>query len=354
MAVSSRKTAMRAPVGAERRVRGPQADKPDARPDVRVAAMAGPEWGVLSLDELRACGLSRKAVAVRVSRGSLHPMHRGVYAVGHANPPLEGRFLAAVKACGPDAVLSHFATAALLGYVRWDGRHPEVTVLRSGTRVHRRIRVHRTQTLDPQDVAWYRGIPITSPARTLIDLAGSLDYRRLRRAVRQAQSLRHVELRQLTEALTRLGPRRGSANLRRILATGPAPTRSELEDVVLDLIVGGGLEHPEVNVPLVLAGRRVVPDFRWPSQRLVVEADGAAWHDDRLSREDDAERQALLEAHGERVLRVTWEQAIARPRETLSRIRAAGAPAAGGRTGPTGRSIHDPPDPQARASSSSS
>src|SRR5918997_6902617 len=100
--------------------------------------MAGPEWGVLSLDELRACGLSRNAVAVRVARGSLHPMYRGVYAVGHANPPLEGRFLAAVKACGPDAVLSHFSTAALLGYVRWDGRHPEVTVLPSGTRVHRR------------------------------------------------------------------------------------------------------------------------------------------------------------------------------------------------------------------------
>jgi hypothetical protein len=330
MAVSSRTTPMRASVGGERRSRGPQADKLDARPDVRVAAMAGGEWGVLSVDELRDCGLSRKAVAVRVARGSLHPMYRGVYAVGHANPPLEGRFLAAVKACGPDAVLSHFSAAALLGLVRWDGRHPEVTVLRRGTRVHRRIRVHRTQSLDPQDVARYRGIPITSPARTLIDLAGALDSRRLRRAVRQAQSLRLVQLRHLTEALTRLGPRRGSRKLRRILATGPAPTRSELEDVVLDLILGGGLEHPDVNVPLVLAGRRVVPDFRWPSRKLVVEADGAAWHDDRLSREDDAERQALLEAHGERVLRVTWKQSIARPRETLARIRAAGAPAAGG------------------------
>src|ERR687895_679332 len=252
-------------------------------------------------------------------------MYRGVYAVGHANPPLEGRFLAAVKACGPDAVLSHFSTAALLGYVRWDGRHPEVTVLPSGTRVHRRIRVHRTQTLDPQDVARYRGIPITSPARTLMDLAGSLDYRRLRRAVRQAQSLRHVELRQLTEALTRLGPRRGSRNLRRILATGPAPTRSELEEVVLDLILGGGLQHPDVNVPLLLAGRRVVPDFRWRSKKLGGEAEGAAGAGDRLSREDDAERQALLEAHGERVLRVTWKQEVARRAETLARVRAAQA-----------------------------
>jgi hypothetical protein len=164
-----------------------------------------------------------------------------------------------------------------------------------------------------------------------VDLAGALGYRPLRRAVRQAQSLRHVQLPQLTEALARLGPRRGSRNLRMILATGPAPTRSELEDVVLDLILGGGLEHPDVNVPLALAGRRVIPDFRWARQKLVVEADGATWHDDRLSREDDAERQALLEAHGERILRVTWEQAIARPRQTLARIRAAGAPVANAR-----------------------
>ena len=89
------------------------------------------------------------------------------------------------------------------------------------------------------------------------------------------------------------------------MATGPAPTRSELEDVVLDLLLRADLEHPDVNVPLTVGGRRVMPDFRWPAQRLVIEADGAAWHDDPTAREDDAERQALLEAHGERVLRVT-------------------------------------------------
>ena len=104
---------------------------------------------------------------------------------------------------------------------------------------------------------------------------------------------------------------------------------------MLDLIVRGGLQPPEVNVPLVLSGRRIVPDFRWPAQRLVVEADGAAWHDHRIAREDDAERQALLEDHGERVLRVTWEQAVARPDQTLRRLRAAGAPSKSRRTGVT-------------------
>ena len=94
-----------------------------------------------------------------------------------------------------------------------------------------------------------------------------------------------------------------ASRLRAILADGPAPTRSELEDVVLDLILRGGLPGPDVNVPLILGGRRVIPDFRWPDRQLVVEADGAAWHDDPLARDADAERQALLEAHGERVLR---------------------------------------------------
>src|SRR6266536_293649 len=305
----------------ERRVRDPDGPQLDSRPDVRVARRAAEQWGVLSVDELRRCGLSSRGIAVRVRNGRLHPMHRGVYAVGHANPPRDGRFLGAVKACGPGAVLSHFSAAALWRFVDWDDRHPEVTVKGTATRAHPGLRVHRTCTLEPRDIVRHDGIAVTSPARTLLDLAAVLEYRPLRRAVRQAQSLRRVNVGQLVEVLGRLGPRRGTRQLARIVATGPAPTRSELEDAVLDLLLRFGLTHPDVNVPLYLGGRRIVPDFRWPEQQLVLEADGAAWHDHKLAREDDAERQALLEAHGERVLRVTWDQAIARPRETLSRIR---------------------------------
>lgn len=313
-------------MGIECRVSPSYGHQVDSRPDVEVARRAGGQWGVLSARELRECGLSKKAVARRVRDGWLHPLYRGVYAVGHPNPPLEGRFLAAVKACGAGAVLSHFAAGAHLGLVRWDDRQPEVTVIGTGARVHSGIRVHRTVFLDAADITRYEGMPVTSPARTLVDLASFLDQRRLRRAVRQAQSLRLVELRQLAEALGRLGPRRGVTKLAQIVATGPAPTRSELEDVVLDLMLAGGLGHPDVNVPLVLDGREVIPDFRWPGQQLIVEADGAAWHDNKLSKEDDAERQALLEAHGERILRVTWGQAISHPRQTLARITEAGAP----------------------------
>lgn len=293
---------------------------------MRMARLAADQWGVLSLAELHECGLTQREVAVRIDQGRLHRVHRGVYAVGHPSLPLEGIFLAAVKACGDGAVLSHYAAAALWGLVDWDDRRPEVTVVQAGTRVHPGLRVHRTKRLSPRDIRRERGIPVTSPAHTLMDLATEVDPRRLRRAVRQAQSLRLIGLPQLTEAMNRLGPRRGIRKLRRIVTTGPAPTRSELEDAVLELILRGGLARPDVNAPLILGARRVIPDFRWPEHRLVVEADGAAWHDSRLAREDDAERQALLEAHGERIVRVTWAQAIGRPAQVLARLRAAGAP----------------------------
>jgi very-short-patch-repair endonuclease len=276
---------------------------------------------------LRGAGRRVRAVPRARRRAPLSLRASGANGARHGTP-LEGRFLAAVKACGDGAVVSHVAAAALWGFLRWDDRAPEVTVTGTATHVHRGIRVHRTRRLEALDLARRDGIPVTAPARTLVDLASVLAPQPLRRAVREAQSLQRVNLRQLTEGLNRLGPRRGVRNLAAIVATGPAPTRSELEDVVLDLMLRGGLAHPDVNVALRLAGRRVVPDFRWPAQHLVVEADGAAWHDHRLAREDDAERQALLEAHGERVVRVTWQQAVATPGRTLARLRAAGAPAA--------------------------
>jgi very-short-patch-repair endonuclease len=314
---------------AERRVSQSRPDKVHGRRDVLVAERAAEEWGVLSLDELRECGLGREAVRVRVRSGWLHQLYRAVYAVGHLAISHQGRFLAAVKSLGTDAVLSHFSAAALWGFVEWDERRPEVTVPRDGIARRPGIRVHRTSVLEPKDRMRHEGIPVTSPARTLVDLAAVVNYKLLRTAVRRAQSRRRVSVPQLVATIRRLGPRRGTVNLNRILATGPAPTRTELEDVVLDLILEGGLAHPDVNRPLLLAGRRVIPDFRWPKQHVVVEADSAAWHDNPTARQDDAERQALLEAHGDRVLRVTWSQAVMKPTETLARVRAAGVPGGG-------------------------
>jgi hypothetical protein len=237
-------------------------------------------------------------------------------------PPLEGHFLAAVKACGSTAVLSHYSAAALYGLVRWDYRYPEVTVTGTVKRRHPGINTHRTST---PDRTHHNGIPVTTPARTLVDLAATLPYKPLRRAVREAQR-NLVTIPDILDTLDHLGPRRGTANLTKILATGHAPTRSELEDAVLDLILKAGFQHPDVNKPITRGGQRIVPDFRWPTHHLVLEADGAAWHDDRLTREDDAEKQAILEAHGERVIRITWAQAVGHRAQTTQRLRAAGAP----------------------------
>jgi hypothetical protein len=164
---------------------------------------------------------------------------------------------------------------------------------------------------------------VTSPARTVLDLAAELPRKALRRRVRQALAERPVSIRQLTEVLRRARGHRGAPALREILADGHVPTRSELEDLALDLLVQGGIELPEVNPELLLDGRRLRPDLLWRQLALVVELDGAAWHRDPLTRRDDAEKQAILEAHGYRVLRVTWQQVVNHPRQTLARIRAA-------------------------------
>lgn len=300
-------------------------NKSDNRPDAAVARLAAEEWGVLSGDELRACGLTRKMIAERVARAQLHRLHYGVYAVGHPNVPLEGRWLAAVKACGTGAVMSHFSAAALWEMVEWDGRHPEVTVEDTTPRVHTGIRVHRTRYLEAVDVRRQRGIPVTSPARTGLDLCSQLSDHAARRAIRKGISDRWLSVRQLVQILDRQGRRPGAKRLRRIVAAGAVPTRTELEDIVLDVILAAGLPRPDVNVPMRLDGRRVVPDFRWPDWKLIVEADSRTWHDNKLAREDDAERQALLEAHGERVVRVTYEQAVSDRSQTVKRLRAAAA-----------------------------
>jgi hypothetical protein len=295
------------------------------RADVRVSKSAARQHGVLSTAELEACGLTAQAIAYRVQIGRLHPMHRGVYAVGHANPSRDGCYLAAVKACGPGAVLCERSAGAHLRIIEWEDRYPDVLVLGRHSPRHPRINGHRTSYLPREHVTIVRGVPVTTAERTLRDLAGVLPERKLRRAVRNAQFLKLTTIGSLVGALHAPGPIRGRRKLARIIATGAAPTQSETEDVVLDLVLRGGFVHPAVNEPLFLGGRRIVPDLRWPEQRLVIEVDGPH-HDDPLERAADKERQQILEAHGNRVLRVTWEQAIARAQATLRRFGDAGAP----------------------------
>jgi predicted transcriptional regulator of viral defense system len=224
----------------ERRLSNRSGYRVTARCDRRVSELAAEEWGVLDLDELRACGLTKRAITVRVQRGYLHRMYSGVYAVGHGEPPWEGRLLAAVKACGPTAAISHVTSEMLWGVIEPDEeRAIEVTIVGDHRRVHPGIRCHRTTDLPARDRRRVRGIPVTSPARTLLDIAATTDGYALRNAVRRAQGLKRVNLRQIAEVLDCLGPRRGSRRLARVIAGGPAPTKTVLEDVVLDMLLGG-------------------------------------------------------------------------------------------------------------------
>jgi very-short-patch-repair endonuclease len=305
-----------------RRVCQAEAYKPGAPPDVRVAIDAARQHSVVSSRQLRAAGLNRQAIAVRVHNGRLHPQHRGVYAVGHDNLTLDGRFMAAVLAGGPGAVLSHWAACALAGLIRWDDRRLiDVTVPK--TRDRPGIRFHKTRGLDPRDTTRIRGIPTTIPARAILEIAPKLSDARLKRLTRQAQAEQLATVRQLADTLRRANGHRATKRLATLIANGPAPTRSSHEDVVLDLVLAAGFAHPDVNKPLT--NTAYVPDLRWPTRRLILEVD-SPWHDGRLSQELDATRQADLEAAGERVLRTTLQQAMANPRQLVQRLHESGAP----------------------------
>ena len=165
--------------------------------------------------------------------------------------------------------------------------------------------------LDPLDRTREAGIPVTTVPRTLLDLADVVGEDRLRRAVREAFVRRRVDERRLRAAVERGNGRRGARRLAALLADGPTATRSELEDRFLELLRAHGLPRP------------VEADFLFADARLVVETDGARFHDNRIAREADAMRQAMLEAAGYRVLRVTWRQVTREPQQTARRVRAA-------------------------------
>ena len=180
--------------------------------------------------------------------------------------------------------------------------------------------MHRTRSLHPEDVVRHRGIPTTSAAR-LLDLAPA--RRRAAAAPDEPRAILRLTNLRLLAASSTAPPGARPRALRPRPGTQPPATRSELEDRVHDLLSAAGLTPPDVNVPLHLDGRRVIPDFRWPEHDLIVEADGPNGTTPHRPGED-AERQALLEAHGERVIRVTWHQATAHAAQTVRRIYNAG------------------------------
>ena len=275
-------------------------------------ALARRQHGVVSVAQLAGIGCGRHWIAHRVAIGWLSRRHRGIYVVG----PLEAPFsaaMAAVLACGDGALLSHYPAAVL-----WALRPPptgamHVTVMRD-VRSREGIRVHRVSELDPRDVTRRHGIPVTSPARTLLDVAASAAQPELNRAVDEARVNRLVTDPSLNEQCSRYPTHRGTAALKTAIRTEPKLTRSEAERRLLELIRAARLPEPRTNVRV---GRHEV-DFLWLDHRLVVEVDGYAFHSERRSFERDRRRDAELVATGYRVIRVTWRQIVEEPEATVA------------------------------------
>jgi hypothetical protein len=255
-----------------------------------VAALAARQHGVVSRRQLRVLGLSDEAITVRARSGYLHPLFRGTYAVGYPRVGRPERMLAAVLACGDGTVLSHGSAAELLGL--WDKRPVAIDVIspRGAGRKVDGIRRHDVPQPQPDEVETRQGIPCTTASRTLVDMAGRLGERSLRRMVEQAAVLRVLDADEIDRLLAR-GRRRGAPRLRSILAPwrtedGRLPrVRSPLEARLLPVLLEAGLPRPRCNVvpladgrPVELDGRPIEVDLLWEAQRLVVETDGEQTH----------------------------------------------------------------------------
>ena len=224
--------------------------------------------------------------------------------------------MAAVLACGPGAVLSHRSAAALWG-IDPSWRSPVDVIVPGGSRPAG-ICAHRSLTLRAADVTVRDGIPVTTPARTVIDLADVLDDGRLARAVNEAQVLGVLSSRGLATAVAGASGRRASGRLRPYVDRPGAPTRSAFEDAFLAFAERHALPRPEVNQHV--AGYLV--DVLWRRHRLVAELDGRAFHDHAQPFERDRERDADLLAAGYPVVRITWRRMTRQSDREAERLRA--------------------------------
>jgi very-short-patch-repair endonuclease len=276
-----------------------------------ILALARRQHAAVAARQLVAAGVSRDVVRHRVSTGWLVRRYRGIYLVGplrtERTEPMAG-----VLALGDAALLSHSPAAVLWG-LRPPAPGPmEVTVVGRDARGPDGIRVHRVDDLHPADRIARERIPVTSPARTLLDLAAQVSAKELTRAADEARVHRLVTDHSLNEQFQRYPHHRGTAALRNAIQTEPALTRSEAERRFLELVRAAGLPEPETNARV---GRYEV-DFLWRDQRLIVEVDGYAFHSSRSSFEQDRRRDAELTAGGFRVMRQTWRH-VTRQREAL-------------------------------------
>jgi very-short-patch-repair endonuclease len=276
-----------------------------------LAALARRSHGVVTRRELLRAGISAKQIERRLRAGALFAEFRGVYRVGHTAPSVEAHYLATVKACGAEALLSGQAAAHLLGLLKGQPPPPEVT-----TPNKRQIEGVRTRRGGRRGTTW-RGVPVTTPAETLVDLAAAVDERELARACHEAGVRHHTTPKQVEAVLARRANTPGAAKLRRVLRGDAKVSLSKLESAFLALLRDERLPLPETNRPA--GGRRV--DCRWPRLKLTVELDSYRYHRSRHAWEQDRRREREAYARGDDFRRYTYGDVFESPRLMMEELR---------------------------------
>jgi very-short-patch-repair endonuclease len=287
-----------------------------------IAGLAETQHGIVARRQLLALGAGREAIAVRLRVGRLHPLHRGVYAVGHRVLSRESRWMAAVLFCGPEAVLSHRAAAVLWGIRDQSSRAIEVT---APAKSRSRGGIQRHFALLPEDeVTVERGIPVTTVPRMIFDLAAVASVDTVENALRQSEYLRLHDRLSLPDLLERYPRRQGSKKIRECLFRRremPGRVRSWLEERFLPFLRRERLPLPQLNAWLEVGGRRYQVDCLWPRQRVVVELDGFAAHGTRSAFREDRARDRRLRVAGYGVTRVTKDQLEDEPEALAADLR---------------------------------
>lgn len=285
--------------------------------EARLARLARTAHGVVTRAQLLEAGITKEQIDRRLRSGALLREHRGVYRVGHRAPNREATYLAAVLACGPGALLSGRAAAHLHGLLTGRPPRPEVTAP-TQRRAHGVTTRHARRSDLSADAVVHDGIPVTSVARTLVDLAGAVDRATLARACHEA-GIRHGTAPRHVEAV--LAGRRnvaGAAALRAVLHGDEHVTLSVLERRFLERLRAAGLPLPRTNRPA--GGRRV--DCRWLEHGLTVEVDGYRYHRSRHAWERDRAREREAYARGDQFRRYTYGDVLERPARMLAELRA--------------------------------
>jgi hypothetical protein len=269
--------------------------------------------------QLREIGLTDQMIKTRVAHRGLSRLHRGVYAVGHTATTVESRWMAAVLAYGPEAVLSHRSAGQLWGLHPRRELFPEVTA--PGSKKTKPGIVGHRGKLMADEVGRFRGIPVTSVARTMFDLAGMLKEREVERAWNEMEVREYRTRLSVPDLIERYPGRPGTVLLARLASRKTPPvgiTRNELEEAFLALIDRFGLPRPRMNAHLAVRDRFYEVDCLWEKQRVAVELDGAAAHGTKRAFHKDRERDRILTAERYTTARITWHQIQESPDEVAS------------------------------------